>query len=231
MMELEPALYLVPTPIGNLGDITLRALDVLKNADIIACEDTRHSGTMLKHFDIKPKSLVSYFDHNEAEKSVYLISQILSGKSVALISDAGSPGISDPGYRLIQNAIAEDIKVVSLPGATAFVPALTASGMAVNRFKFFGFPPQKKGRKTFLENAVAEESTIIFYESSHRIEKLIDELGLLCNPERKICISREISKVYEEHIRGTIGELSGKTAKKKNLKGEFVVILEGRKQP
>lgn len=228
--SIEPALYLVPTPIGNLEDITLRALKVLQNADIIACEDTRTTGQLLKLLNIKAKAVESYHDHNEKTKSEYLVSKIIAGQSIALVSDAGSPVVSDPGYRLVQAAIQLGVKVVPLPGATAFVPALSASGLAVDEFCFLGFPPQKKGRKTFLERLSQIDMTIIVYESTHRIGKLVDELNEFCGAERNICIAREISKMYEEFIRGSLSEIKKNIQTKSNLKGEFVVLIEGRQQ-
>jgi 16S rRNA (cytidine1402-2'-O)-methyltransferase len=221
---LECAIYLVPTPIGNMEDITLRAIRVLQEADIIACEDTRHSGQLLKALKIIPKApLQSYHDHNEEQKANVLVEQVLNGKSLALISDAGTPCISDPGYRLVNAAIERNVKIVSLPGATAFVPALVSSGFAVNNFTFFGFLPQKKGRATFLRNVLECRTTAIVYESSHRIMKLISELSELA-PERRICICREISKVYEEIIHCTASEAQHI---KLSEKGEFVVVIEG----
>lgn len=225
---LQPALYLVPTPIGNLEDITIRAKRILEQADIIACEDTRHTGMLLKLLEIKAKSLTSYHDHNESEKSRYIADEILSGKSCALVSDAGSPAISDPGYRLVAKCVEMGVLVIPLPGPTAFVPALTASGLKVNEFTFVGFPPQKKGRQTFLKRIVEKTETIVLYESMHRVERLIAELNELGCQERNICIAREISKLYEEFIRCKVGDAKDLLASHKNLKGEFVVVLEGK---
>jgi 16S rRNA (cytidine1402-2'-O)-methyltransferase len=223
--KLEAGLYLVPTPIGNLDDITVRALKVLTNADIIACEDTRHSGSLLKHYKIVPKKLFSYHEHNEGRQSGQLISMVKDGKSIALISDAGSPGISDPGFKLVRHAIKEKINITALPGATAFVPALTISGLDVNEFTFFGFPPQKKGRKTFFEKVIANKTVSIMYESPYKIPKLIDELIELCGEQREIVLVREISKLHEEAIRGTLADVK-KVFQDKQAKGEFVVILK-----
>ena len=227
-MQIEPSLYIVPTPIGNLQDITLRAIEVLTNVDLIACEDTRRCGLLLKSLNISNNNrLRSYYDQNEERRSIELINEILDGKSVALISDAGTPCISDPGFRLVSKAREHSIKVVSLPGATAFVPSLVASGFPNHCFTFYGFPPQKKGRKTFLLNALSNSNTIIFYEASHRITKLIKEIAEI-DSNRMILISREISKIYEEHI-----EFSGQHfldgAVKITEKGEFVVIVAGKK--
>ncbi|MDR0927022.1 MAG: 16S rRNA (cytidine(1402)-2'-O)-methyltransferase [Ignavibacteria bacterium] len=224
---MSPALYIVPTPIGNLEDITLRAIKVLTNANIIACEDTRRCGMLLKELAIITNAtLRSYHDYNESEVSGRLIEEIANGKSVALISDAGTPCISDPGYRLVNKAIAAGIQIVPLPGATAFVPALVASGFAVHSFAFFGFPPQKKGRNSFINNALNQETTTILYESSHRIKKLIGEIAEI-DANRNICIGREISKIYEEYIRFNTSEWLSNSI---NIieKGEFVVLIEGR---
>ncbi|MBI5326661.1 MAG: 16S rRNA (cytidine(1402)-2'-O)-methyltransferase [Ignavibacteriae bacterium] len=222
---LESGLYIVPTPIGNLDDITFRAMKILSSADIIACEDTRHTGIMLKALNITHKKLESYHEHNEESKSALLVNEILSGKSVALVTDAGTPGISDPGYRIIKKAIEQNIKIISLPGPTAFIPALVASGLPVNEFHFYGFPPAKKGRKTFLQEVTSQKATSILYESPYKILKLIDELIELCGIDRQACLAREISKVYEEYIRGTLEECKQKLQNKTSIKGEFVVIL------
>lgn len=228
-IKLEPSLYIVPTPIGNLDDITIRALKILSSADIIACEDTRHTGTMLKTLNIPHKKLDSYHDYNEETKANLLVNEILSGRSVALVTDAGTPGISDPGYRIIRKAIEHNIKIISLPGPTAFIPALVSSGLPVNEFRFYGFPPAKKGRKTFLQEVANQKATSILYESPYKILKLIDELIQLCGPLRQVCIAREISKVYEEYIRGTLEECKQKLQGKTSIKGEFVVIIDGNK--
>jgi len=217
-------LYIVPTPIGNLEDITLRAIRILSEVDIIACEDTRHSGQLLKHFKIIPNKLESYYEHNEGEKAKRLVEQMMLGKNVALISNAGTPCISDPGYKLIQEAITKKIKIISLPGASAFVPALIASGISIDNFAFFGFPPHKKGRKAFLQKVVSCEMTTIIYESPYKIKKLIDELISLGCGERKCCLAREISKIYEEYIRCTVTELLD-YFNHKEPKGEFILIL------
>lgn len=227
--NLEPALYIVSTPIGNLEDITLRAIRVLQNCDIIACEDTRHSGLLLQKLNILHKSLISYYDYNESEKSVEIIKMISDGKSVCLISDAGTPLISDPGYKLVNEAITNNIKVVPIPGVSALITALSASGLSVYNFTFVGFAPQKKGRKTFLTNICKLETTIILYESCHRIEKLLAELFEIFGDERKICIARELTKFYEEFLRGTVSEIREIISKRKGLKGELVVILDAKK--
>jgi len=226
--NINACLYIVPTPIGNLDDITIRAVKILNEVDIIACEDTRTTGNLLFLLKIKPKKLVSYHNYNEQEKASHFIEEILIGKSVALLSDAGTPAISDPGYTLVKEAINNNIKIVPLPGATALIPALNASGLPTNNFTFLGFPPQKKGRKSFLEHALNFSTTTILYESSHRIEKLINELIGLGYADRQISVSRELTKLFEEHIRGTIAEVQ-KILNKTQIKGEFVVVIEGKK--
>jgi 16S rRNA (cytidine1402-2'-O)-methyltransferase len=226
--ELKPGLYLVPTPIGNLEDITIRALNVIASADILCCEDTRHTGILLKHYSIFAKRLESYHEHNEKEKTRYLIDEIKEGNSIALVTDAGSPGISDPAFRLVKEAIERGVPVFPLPGATAFVPALTASGLAVSRFKFFGFPPQKKGRGAFIKSLADEDCTMILYESPYRIPKLLLQLSDALGSERNICIAREISKIHEEFIRGSISQCLSMLKEKVSVKGEFVVIIEGK---
>jgi 16S rRNA (cytidine1402-2'-O)-methyltransferase len=220
-------LFIVPTPIGNLEDITLRAINVLRSADLVLAEDTRTSSFLLKHLQIE-KPLKSYHQHNEHKILEELISTLNSGKNIALISDAGTPGISDPGFLLIREAIAHDITIISLPGATAFVPALVNSGLPCNEFSFYGFLPQKKGRQTRLKILAQEEKTFIVYESPFRLVKLLQELKEYLGPHRKACVCREISKLFEETKRGTVEELilfySAKT-----VKGEIVVVVQGNK--
>lgn len=227
--SLDAALYLVSTPIGNLEDITLRAIKILTNADIIACEDTRHSGLLLKHLQINAKQLVSYYEQNEKQRAEELSNQIQLGKSVALITDAGTPGISDPGYRLVSLCIEKDLKVYPIPGASALIAALSASGLSVNEFKFFGFPPQKKGRASFINRFCKTDCTAILYESPYRVQRLLDEISKECSSDRKIVVARELTKFYEEFIRGTIEEVNLEFKTKQNIKGEFVVLLEGIK--
>lgn len=226
LVELEPALYLVPTPIGNLEDISYRALKILVSADIIACEDTRNTASLLRKLGIHAKQLTSYHEYNEREKSPQLAEAIKQGKSIALVSDAGTPALSDPGYRLINEAIDREVKVIALPGANALLPALSASGFATNEFIFMGFPPQKKGRQTFLKRVADRDCTVVLYESTHRIGKLINEIAEYCGADRKVCIAREISKMFEEYIRGTAEELQTIMATRKELKGEIVVVIE-----
>lgn len=226
--RLEPALYLVPVPIGNRDDITLRALKTLQRADIIASEDTRTTGQLLALYGITAQRLQSYHDYNEAHRADDLIRAVQTGSAVAVVSEAGSPCISDPGYRLVQAAIAAHISIVPLPGATALIPALSASGLATHSFVFLGFPPQKKGRETFLRRALAHEETVVMYESSHRIVALLEELKTLGAGARQICIARELTKMYEEFIRENLDNCLQRLAARPSQKGEFVVILEGK---
>jgi len=226
--HLQAALYIVPVPIGNREDITLRALNILTNADILACEDTRQTSHLLGLYAIAPAGrLTSYHDHNEHHRAEELIRRVQQGASLALVSDAGSPCISDPGFRLVRAAIEAHVAVVPLPGATAFVPALSASGLPVREFVFMGFAPHKKGRKTFLQRVLQQPATVILYESSHRIGKLLDELLALGAAERQMCIARELTKVHEEFVRGTLEECRRTLAARNTQKGEFVVVLQG----
>jgi len=220
-------LTLVPTPVGNLQDITLRALEVLKEADLIIAEDTRTSKVLLKHFGIE-KRVLSHHQHNEHQALSELIRFMKEGQKIAMVSDAGTPGISDPGFLLVRECIKEEIPVLCLPGATAFVPALVMSGLPCDRFVFEGFLPQKKGRQTRLLALKEESRTIIFYESPFRLIKLIDECIFHFGEERMASVSREISKMFEETKRGTL--LSLKTYfEAKGVKGEIVMVVEGMK--
>lgn len=219
-------LYLVPTPVGNLGDITLRALELLKSADVILCEDTRTSSVLLKHYEIS-KTLWSYHLHNEHKVVDQMVQQIQSGKILVLITDAGTPAISDPGFLLVRACIQAGIEVECLPGATAFVPALVQSGLPSNSFVFEGFLPQKKGRKTKLEQLVEETRTIVLYESPHRIAKTMREFVSYFGADRKVVVSREISKKFEQNIRGTMEEVAA-YCDQHQLKGEIVVVVEGK---
>jgi 16S rRNA (cytidine1402-2'-O)-methyltransferase len=225
--RLEPALYLVPVPIGNRDDITLRALKTLQRADIIASEDTRTTRQLLALYGITPERLVAYHDHNEESQAAMLVKAVQAGKSVALVSEAGSPCISDPGYRCVRAAIEANITIVPLPGATAFVPALSASGLAVDSFRFVGFPPHKKGRETFVKNVLASAETVVLYESSHRVVKLLEEIAEYGYEARRICIARELTKMYEEFLRGTVQQCLQRLAARPQQKGEFVIVLEG----
>ena len=222
---MQGQLFIVPTPIGNLEDITLRAINTLKSVDYILAEDTRNSIFLLKHLSIE-KPLRSYHQHNEHKILEQLIADLNSGKNIALISDAGTPGISDPGFLLIREAIANHISIISLPGATAFVPALVNSGLPCNEFCFYGFLPQKKGRQTKLKQLALENKTIIVYESPFRLIKLLEEFKTYLGPQRKCSVSRELTKLFEETKRGTVEELLQYFASKP-VKGEIVVIVEG----
>lgn len=221
-------LYLVPTPIGNLDDITLRAINVLKSADAILAEDTRTSGILLKHLQIS-KPLYSYHIFNEHHTVQRLIAQLKSGKTLALVSDAGTPGISDPGFLLVRECIKNDILVECLPGPTAFVPALINSGLPADRFTFEGFLPHKKGRQTRLQQIATEERTMIFYESPHRLLKTLQQFVELFGPERQGSVSRELTKVYEETVRGSLPEIIAYFAEK-TIKGEIVIVIQGKER-
>lgn len=221
---LTPAtLYLVATPIGNLEDITLRALRVLKECDIVAAEDTRRSGQLLRHFGIS-KPLLSYFQFNEARRSEEIIERLRRGEKIALVTDAGSPGISDPGERVVKAAIAAGFRVEAVPGACALVAGLTASGLPTEEFHFIGFLPHKSGqRRNKLGSLKTFDGTLVLYESPYRVEKLLGELNEVF-PERQIALARELTKKFEEFLRGSPAELLEVT-KKRNLKGEFVVMI------
>jgi 16S rRNA (cytidine1402-2'-O)-methyltransferase len=221
-------LFLVPTPIGNLGDISFRAVDTLNQADLILAEDTRTSMKLLKHYNIQ-KPLVSFHMHNEHRKLSEVISKLKSGYTIAVISDAGTPGISDPGFLLVREAIANEIQVECLPGPTALIPALIQSGLSTERFVFEGFLPSKKGRKKRLENLVDESRTIILYESPHKILKTLNQLIDFFGPQRTVSVSRELSKMYEETFRGILSEAIEHFSHHIS-KGEFVICLEGAKK-
>ena len=218
-------LTLVPTPIGNLDDITLRALKVLTDCNTILCEDTRHSGKLLKHHGISNK-LQPFHQHNEHKITRSLIQKMESGEHLALITDAGTPGISDPGYLLVRASIEANIQVECLPGATALVPAIVGSGFACEKFVYLGFPPQKKGRQTFWLSLAEEQRTMVMYESPHRILKALKEASEVFGPDRRACVVRELTKMFETYHRGTLSELllEGETNK---YKGEIVLVIEG----
>ena len=219
-------LYLVATPIGNLEDITLRALRTLKECDVVAAEDTRRTGQLLHHFEIS-KPMLSCFQFNEARRGEQILQRLARGEKVALVSDAGSPGISDPGERVVQAAIAAGFRVESVPGPTALVAALTASGLAADEFHFLGFLPHKPGqRRKQLEALLAVPGTLVLYESPYRIERLLRELQEVF-PERRVVLARELTKKFEEHLRGTPAELLAQVAGR-SLKGEFVALISGR---
>jgi len=219
-------LILVPTPIGNLKDITLRALEVLGEVDAILAEDTRVSGKLLKHYDIQTP-LISHHQNNEHKSVQGLVRRLSSGSTFALITDAGTPAISDPGFLLVRACLLEGIKVESLPGATAFVPALVNSGIPCNQFVFEGFVPQKKGRATALARIANESRTVVLYESPHRIVKTLGQLAELCGEKRRASVSRELTKLHEENVQGSLPELK-KYFEENTTKGEFVLVLEGK---
>ena len=219
-------LYVVPTPVGNMEDMTLRAIRVLKEADLVLAEDTRTSGILLKHFDIK-NQLMSHHKFNEHGTSAGIVERLKAGATIALISDAGTPGISDPGFFLVREAVNAGITVQCLPGATAFVPALVSSGLPCDRFCFEGFLPQKKGRQTRLESLKEETRTMIFYESPYRVVKTLQQLAEHFGTERRCSACREISKVHEESVRGTLAEVIAHF-KETDPRGEFVIIVAGK---
>lgn len=219
-------LYLVPTPIGNLADITLRAINVLKSADVILAEDTRTSGVLLRHLGIS-KPLQSYHNFNEHQTVPRLVEQLRTGKTFALITDAGTPAISDPGFLLVRACLQADVPVETLPGATAFVPALVNSGLPADRFTFEGFLPHKKGRQTRLTELAGEERTMIFYESPHRLTKTLGQFAEVFGPDRPASVSRELTKLYEETRRGTLSALLLYFTEKAP-KGEIVICVQGK---
>lgn len=219
-------LYLIPTPVGNLEDITLRALRLLREVDVVLAEDTRTSGQLLKHYDISAR-LVSHHKFNEHQTVDAFAARMAAGEAMALISDAGTPAISDPGFMLVRAAIARGVEVQCLPGATAFVPALVASGLPCERFCFEGFLPQKKGRRSKLDALREEERTMIFYESPHRVCKTLEQMGQIFGTDRPCAACREISKLHEQTVRGTIGELQAHF-EEHEPRGEFVLIVGGR---
>lgn len=223
---VKAALYLVPTPIGNLKDITLRALEVLQLVDVILAEDTRTTSKLLNHYKIQ-KPLSPYHQHNEHKILQHLIDQLLAGKTMAVVTDAGTPGISDPAFLLVRECIKNNIRIESLPGATAFVPALINSGLTTNRFAFEGFLPLKKGRHTLLTKLSSEERTMIFYESPLRLVKTLEDFIQYFGAERKCSVSREITKMFEENARGTLTEVA-EHFRKKTVKGEIVIVVEGK---
>ena len=224
--KLPTQLYLVPTPIGNLGDITYRAVEILQTVDVILAEDTRTSGKLLKKYNIQAQ-LRSFHIHNEHKTVAAIIDKLKNGLIMALVSDAGTPGISDPGYLLVKEALAADVKIEALPGATAFVPALIKSGFPTDRFVFEGFLPHKKGRQTRLKVLADESRTIIIYESPHRLVKLLGQLAESFGADRHISVSRELTKLHEETINGTVSEVSSYYAER-SIKGELVVVVAGK---
>ncbi|MBM3167962.1 MAG: 16S rRNA (cytidine(1402)-2'-O)-methyltransferase [Bacteroidetes bacterium] len=225
MSQTVVSLYLVPTPIGNLKDITLRAIDTLKSVDVILAEDTRTSGVLLKHLQLS-KTLQSYHSFNEHKAIVKLVERMKKGESFALISDAGTPAISDPGYLLVREVLSAGLEVSCLPGPTAFVPALVASGLPSDRFVFEGFLPHKKGKKSRIDSLLTEARTMIFYESPHRLLKTLEQLVEALGQDRQAAVARELSKIHEETVRGTLAELIA-YYQTHPLKGELVLVVAG----
>lgn len=219
-------LYIVPTPIGNLGDITFRAIDILKSVDLILAEDTRTSSVLLNHYQIH-KPISPYHQHNEHKIVQHLADQLQAGKTIALLTDAGTPGISDPAFLLVRECIKYDVKVECLPGATAFVPALVNSGLPMNNFCFEGFLPLKKGRQTFLKKMAYEERTMVFYESPMRLVKTLNDFINTFGPDRQCCVSRELTKKFEENKRGSLQEVHDHF-NAKPVKGEIVIVVQGK---
>ena len=219
-------LYLVPSPIGNLADITFRAIEILKSVDLILAEDTRTSSFLLNHYNIQ-KPVTPYHQHNEHKVLQHLVEQMSGGKTMALMTDAGTPGISDPAFLLVRECIKNNIKVECLPGATAFVPALVNSGLPINRFVFEGFLPQKKGRQTMFKKLAEEERAMIFYESPMRLVKTLEDCIKYFGAERQCCVSRELTKIFEENKRGTLQEVCDHF-KQKTVKGEIVIVVQGK---
>ncbi len=219
-------LYIVPTPIGNLADITFRAIDILKSVDLILAEDTRTSSVLLQHYQIQ-KPITPYHQHNEHKIIHHLSEQLQTGKTMALLTDAGTPGISDPAFLLVRECVKLGIRVECLPGATAFVPALVNSGLPINSFCFEGFLPLKKGRQTFLKRMSVEERTMVFYESPVRLVKTLNDFIEYFGAERNCCVSRELTKKFEENQRGTLQEVHD-YFNAKPVKGEIVIVVQGK---
>lgn len=218
-------LYIVPTPVGNMEDMTLRAIRILKEADLVLAEDTRTSGILLKHFEIK-NQLMAHHKFNEHGTSAGIVERLKCGQTVALISDAGTPGISDPGFYLAREAANAGVEVVCLPGATACIPAIVASGLPCDRFCFEGFLPQKKGRQTMLESLREETRTMIFYESPYRVLKTLQQFAEVFGEDRQVSVAREISKLHEQHVRGTLAEAIAHFTEN-SPRGEFVIVVAG----
>ena len=226
-MSAKTSLYLVPTPIGNLGDITFRAVEVLKSVDLILAEDTRTSGILLKHYAIQ-KPLKSFHNFNEHTTVQGLVERLQKGETMALVSDAGTPGISDPGFLIVRACLQAGVVVECLPGATAFVPALIKSGLPTDRFVFEGFLPQKKGRQTLLKKLAEEERTLVFYESPYRLTKTLEQFIEYFGPDRNASVSRELTKLYEETLNGPLENLLAHF-RDKEPKGEIVIVVQGKK--
>lgn len=224
---MENKLYVVPTPIGNLQDMTFRAIETLKNVDFILAEDTRKTGVLLQHFEIKNK-ITSYHKFNEHKTVEAVVEKIAAGQCAALVSDAGMPSISDPGFLIVRQCIKNDVEIEVLPGATAFVPALVLSGLPSEKFCFEGFLPVKKGRQKRLNQLKDEERTLIFYESPYRILKTLQQFAEILGNDRRASVSRELTKIYEETIRDSLINLVKIFENKKTIKGEFVIVIEGK---
>jgi len=224
----KPSLYVVPTPIGNLKDITLRALEILRTVDTILAEDTRKSGILLKHFEIN-KPLQRFHIFNEHQILVGLIKRMAQGEVMALVTDAGTPGISDPGFLLVRECLKSGLRIECLPGATAFVPALVKSGFPTDRFVFEGFLPHKKGRQTMIKKLADEERTVILYESPHRLVKSLEQFITYFGPDRPISISRELTKIHEETATGTLQQMLDYFSQKE-VKGEIVMVIDGKRE-
>lgn len=224
----KTSLFLVPTPIGNLGDMTIRGLEVLKSVDTILAEDTRTSGTLLKHYNIS-KPLQSFHIFNEHKALAGLIKRMMDGETMALISDAGTPGISDPGFLLVRECILSGLKVDSLPGATALIPALVKSGFPTDRFVFEGFLPHKKGKQTTLKRLAEEDRTIIVYESPHRLVKTLEQMVEFFGADRRVSVSRELTKLYEETVTDSLTQVIAHF-KSKEVKGEIVLVIDGKRE-
>ena len=218
-------LFLIPTPIGNLADITVRSISILSEVDYVLCEDTRRTAKLINHLNIK-KNLKSFHKFNEHSKIKNIIDDLKKGLTIGVVSDAGSPGISDPGYLIVKNCLDNNIEVESLPGPTALIPAIVISGIPCERFTFEGFLPVKKGRKKRLEDLSGEIRTMVFYESPHKISKTLNDLKIYFGEHRKVSVSKELTKIHESTIRGTLGSISLGEGK---IRGEFVVVVEGLK--
>jgi 16S rRNA (cytidine1402-2'-O)-methyltransferase len=219
-------LILVPTPIGNLEDITYRAIRILREADVIACEDTRTTGFLLQHYGIETPR-ISYHDHNEASRAPQLVKRMLAGETVALVTDAGSPGISDPGFFLVREALRSGVPVEALPGATAIIPALTVSGLPSDRFVFEGFLPPKKGRKTRLESIAEDPRTTVIYESPHRLPRTLRQMIDIMGEDRPVAVCRELTKKFEEVVRGPLAQVAAHFEAQTKIRGEIVVVVGG----
>jgi 16S rRNA (cytidine1402-2'-O)-methyltransferase len=220
-------LLLVPTPIGNLEDITLRALRVLREADVIACEDTRSTGQLLKQYGIEPKQLMSNHEANEQDMAAVIADRVAQGQTVALVSDAGMPAVSDPGFRAVRACVERGLEVSALPGASAAVTALVASGLPTDAWTMAGFPPQKKGRATWMRVMLQRRETVVMYESPHRLERALEEIVDIAGADRPLTLARELTKKFEEYLRGTAAEVLRAVQERGGVKGECVIVIGG----